>query len=59
MLLAGKHGVDVSDHVENRLVGIKSREIYECPEPLLLLTAHKEIEDLTLVREVSCFKPIL
>lgn len=57
--LAGAHGVGRIDHVENRLVGIKSREIYECPGAIVLLTAHKEIEDLTLVREVSHFKPIL
>ncbi|MGY3704834.1 argininosuccinate synthase [Vagococcus martis] len=58
-VLAGKHGVGRIDHVENRLVGIKSREIYECPGAITLLTTHKEIEDLTLVREVSHFKPIL
>jgi len=58
-VIAGKHGVGRIDHVENRLVGIKSREIYECPGAIALLTAHKEIEDLTLVREVSHFKPIL
>ena len=57
--IAGKHGVGRIDHVENRLVGIKSREIYECPGAITLLTAHKEIEDITLVREVSNFKPIL
>ena len=57
--IAGKHGVGRIDHVENRLVGIKSREIYECPGAVTLLTAHKEIEDLTLVREVSHFKPII
>lgn len=56
---AGKHGVGRIDHVENRLVGIKSREIYECPGAVTLLAAHKEIEDITLVREVSHFKPIL
>ena len=58
-VIAGSHGVGRIDHVENRLVGIKSREIYECPGAITLLTAHKEIEDLTLVREVSHFKPIL
>ena len=57
--ISGKHGVGRIDHVENRLVGIKSREIYECPGAITLLTAHKEIEDITLVREVSHFKPIL
>src|SRR5690606_41628576 len=49
--LAGKHGVGRIDHVENRLVGIKSREIYECPGAMTLLTAHKELEDLTLRSE--------
>lgn len=57
--IAGKHGIGRIDHVENRLVGIKSREIYECPGAITLLTAHKEIEDITLVREVSHFKPVL
>lgn len=58
-VMAGAHGIGRIDHVENRLVGIKSREIYECPGAVTLLAAHKEIEDLTLVREVSHFKPIL
>ena len=58
-VMAGAHGGGRVDHVENRLVGIKSREIYECPGAVTLLAAHKEIEDLTLVREVSHFKPIL
>ncbi|MEH7458294.1 argininosuccinate synthase [Bacillus sp. JJ1127] len=57
--LAGKHGVGRIDHVENRLVGIKSREVYECPAAMTLLTAHKELEDLTLVKEVAHFKPII
>lgn len=57
--IAGAHGIGRIDHVENRLVGIKSREIYECPGAITLLTAHKENEDITLVREVSHFKPIL
>lgn len=57
--LAGTHGVGRIDHVENRLVGIKSREIYECPGAVTLLAAHKEIEDLTLVRELAHFKPII
>ena len=57
--LAGQHGVGRIDHVENRLVGLKSREIYECPGAVTLLAAHKEIEDLTLVRELAHFKPII
>lgn len=57
--LAGKHGIGRIDHVENRLVGIKSREIYECPGAITLMTAHKELEDLTFVREVAHFKPLI
>jgi argininosuccinate synthase len=57
--LAGKHGVGRIDHVENRLVGIKSREVYECPGAMTLIKAHKELEDLTLVKEVAHFKPII
>lgn len=57
--IAGKHGVGRIDHVENRLVGIKSREVYECPGAITLIKAHKELEDLTLVREVAHFKPII
>jgi argininosuccinate synthase len=57
--LAGKHGVGRIDHVENRLVGIKSREVYECPGAMTLIKAHKELEDLTLVKEVAHFKPVI
>ena len=57
--LAGKHGVGRIDHVENRLVGIKSREVYECPAAMTLITAHKELEDLTHVKEVAHFKPVI
>jgi argininosuccinate synthase len=57
--LAGKHGVGRIDHVENRLIGIKSREVYECPGAITLMTAHKELEDITLVKEVAHFKPVI
>ena len=57
--IAGKHGVGSIDHVENRLVGIKSREVYEAPAAITLIKAHKELEDLTLTREVAHFKPII
>ncbi|HHY72726.1 MAG TPA: argininosuccinate synthase [Bacillus bacterium] len=57
--IAGKHGVGRIDHVENRLVGIKSREVYEAPAAITLIKAHKELEDLTLTREVAHFKPII
>lgn len=58
-IIAGKHGIGRIDHVENRLVGIKSREFYECPGALTLLKAHKDLEDLTFVRELSHFKPVI
>ena len=57
--IAGEHGVGRIDHVENRLVGIKSREVYEIPGAKVLLTAHKELEDLTLVKEMAHFKPVI
>lgn len=57
--LAGKHGIGRIDHVENRLVGIKSREIYECPAATVLITAHKDLEDITLEKEVAHFKPVI
>ena len=49
--LAGEHGVGRIDSVEDRLVGIKSREIYEAPAGIALLTAHEALESLTLSKE--------
>ena len=49
--VAGAHGVGRVDHVENRLVGIKSREIYEAPAATVLHTAHQALETLTLTKE--------
>ncbi|WP_027416083.1 argininosuccinate synthase [Aneurinibacillus terranovensis] len=57
--IAGKHGVGRIDHVENRLVGIKSREVYEAPGAMTLILAHRELEFLTQPREVAQFKPII
>lgn len=54
--LAGKHGVGRIDHVENRLVGIKSREIYEAPAAVVLLQAHQALEGLVLTKEQLRFK---
>jgi len=48
-----------SDCIENRLVGIKSREIYEAPAGTILYTAHKELESLVLDRELAHFKEII
>ncbi|HXZ30558.1 MAG TPA: argininosuccinate synthase [Dehalococcoidia bacterium] len=54
--LAGRHGIGRIDHVENRLVGIKSREVYETPAAAVLLKAHQALEDLVLTKEQLRFK---
>ena len=54
--LAGEHGVGRIDHVENRLVGIKSREIYEAPAATVLLSAHLALEQMTLSKDQLRFK---
>ncbi len=53
---AGAHGVGRIDMIEDRLVGIKSREIYECPGALTLITAHRDLEDLCLEQELADHK---
>jgi len=53
---AGKHGVGRIDHIEDRMVGIKSREIYECPAATVLLEAHKDLEKMVLTRHEVMFK---
>ena len=58
-LLAGKNGFGRIDMIEDRVVGIKSREIYETPGLLLLIKAHKELESITLNPEVIDFKSII
>jgi argininosuccinate synthase len=50
---AGVHGVGRIDMIEDRLVGIKSREIYECPGAVTVLTAHRDLEDLCLEQELA------
>lgn len=57
--LGGKHGIGRIDHVENRMIGIKSREVYENPAAMILINAHRELECLTLTREVAQYKPII
>ncbi|HVM44468.1 MAG TPA: argininosuccinate synthase, partial [Candidatus Thermoplasmatota archaeon] len=54
--IAGQHGIGRIDHVENRLVGIKSREVYEAPAAVTLVTAKKALEALTLTRDVAHYK---
>ncbi|PYY57424.1 argininosuccinate synthase [Curtobacterium sp. MCSS17_011] len=54
--VAGKHGVGRIDVVEDRVVGIKSRAVYEAPAAIALIAAHEELESLTLERDVARFK---
>ena len=54
--IGGQHGIGRIDHVENRVVGIKSREIYEVPAAMMLLQAHQALEMMTLSREQLRFK---
>ncbi len=54
--LAGKHGIGRIDIIEDRLVGIKSREIYETPAATTLIVAHEALENLTLERDLNRYK---
>lgn len=56
---AGKHGIGRIDLVEDRVVGVKSREVYECPGSIALITAHKALERLVLTRDELRFKALL
>jgi len=53
---AGRNGVGRIDHIEDRLVGIKSREVYECPAATVIIEAHKDLEKLVLTRHEFSFK---
>jgi argininosuccinate synthase len=55
-VIAGEHGVGRVDHLENRLVGIKSREVYEAPAATVLLAAHLALEQMTLAKDQLRFK---
>ena len=57
--IAGRNGYGRIDMIENRLVGLKSRECYEVPGALAIIQAHKSLEDLCLEREVLHFKPLI
>jgi len=57
--IAGHHGVGRIDHIEDRLVGIKSREVYECPAATLLIEAHRELEKLVMTRHEVWFKQLV
>jgi argininosuccinate synthase len=57
--VAGRHGFGRVDMIENRLVGIKSREVYEVPGALALIEAHRALEDLTLERDLGHYKVVI
>jgi argininosuccinate synthase len=54
--IAGSYGVGIIDHIEDRVVGIKSREVYEAPAALVLIEAHKDLEKLVLTNQELRFK---
>ena len=57
--VAGQHGIGVVDHIEDRLMGIKSREIYEAPAAFTIIEAHKDLEKLVLTRNELETKSLL
>src|SRR5207302_5702752 len=57
--LGAKHGVGIVDHIEDRIVGLKVRDIYEVPAAAILLTAHAELERLVGTIHQNQFKPAL
>lgn len=58
-ILGGKHGIGICDMVENRLVGMKSRGIYETPGGTILMSAHSELESITIDRDTVHYKDLL
>ena len=59
MSLGGSYGFGRVDMIENRRVGIKSRELYEVPGALAIIRAHQALEDLTMERELAHHKPLM
>jgi len=57
--IGGRHGVGRIDQIENRVIGIKSREIYESPAGVILNMAHEDLEYLTMIKEMKHFKKSL
>ncbi len=57
--LGGKHGIGRIDHMEDRVVGIKSREVYETPAAKILIESHQELEKLTLTKHLLKFKNLV
>jgi argininosuccinate synthase len=53
---AGGHGIGIVDHIEDRVVGIKSREVYEAPAAIAIIEAHKDLEKMVLTKHELAFK---
>ncbi|MDQ3853165.1 MAG: argininosuccinate synthase [Thermoproteota archaeon] len=56
---AGAHGVGIIDHIEDRVVGIKSREVYEAPAAVAIIEAHKDLEKMVLTKHELAFKQMV
>ncbi|HEY7506267.1 MAG TPA: argininosuccinate synthase [Nitrososphaera sp.] len=56
---AGAHGVGIVDHIEDRVVGIKSREVYEAPAAITIIEAHKDLEKMVLTKHELAFKRLV
>jgi len=56
---AGSHGVGIVDHIEDRMVGIKSREVYEAPAAVAIIEAHKDLEKMVLTKHELAFKRLV
>lgn len=56
---AGNHGVGRIDHIENRLVGIKSREVYEAPAAIVLIKAHQDLESMVMTKDLMHYKKVV
>jgi len=54
--IAGRNGVGRIDHIEDRIVGLKSREVYECPAAIVILEAHRDLEKMVMTRHEVLFK---
>ncbi|MFQ5796334.1 MAG: argininosuccinate synthase [Candidatus Bipolaricaulia bacterium] len=57
--LAGEHGIGIIDMTEDRVVGIKSREVYECPAAVTLIAAHRDLERYVSTIHTNQFKPLI
>ena len=57
--IAGSFGIGIIDHIEDRVIGIKSREVYEAPAALIIICAHKDLEKLALTSHELRFKAVV